>query len=124
MLLLISPKIGFRACRRRSKNQTKTKNPKNRKPRMQEAIKKAKKNEMVSYETSYELADGSEKWYDVRWAGITGEDEENMGYVLAFKDITERKLSDMERVRVTYDLVQRNKDLEQFTYIVSHNLRA
>jgi PAS domain S-box-containing protein len=98
--------------------------PKNRVPRMQEAIKKAKRNEMVSYETSYELADGSEKWYDVRWAGIMGENEENMGYLLAFKDITERKLSDMERVRITNDLVQRNKDLEQFTYIVSHNLRA
>lgn len=98
--------------------------PKNRVPRMQEAIKKAKKNEMVSYETSYELADGSTKWYDVQWAGITGENKENMGYLLAFKDITERKLSDMERVRVTNDLVQRNKDLEQFTYIVSHNLRA
>ena len=98
--------------------------PKNRVPRMQEAIKKAQKNEMVSYETSYELADGTEKWYDVRWAGIMGENEENMGYLLAFKDITERKLSDMERVRVTNDLVQRNKDLEQFTYIVSHNLRA
>jgi signal transduction histidine kinase len=91
---------------------------------MQEAIKKAKGNEMVSYETSYEVADGSEKWYDVRWAGVMGEDQQNMGYLLAFKDITERKLSDMERVRVTNDLVQRNKDLEQFTYIVSHNLRA
>ncbi len=98
--------------------------PKNRVPRMQEAIKKAQKNEMVSYETSYELAENVTKWYDVRWAGITGENHENMGYLLAFKDITERKLSDMERVRVTNDLVQRNKDLEQFTYIVSHNLRA
>jgi len=98
--------------------------PKNRVPRMQEAIKKAKGDEMVSYETSYEVADGSEKWYDVRWAGVMGEDQQNMGYLLAFKDITERKLSDMERVRVTNDLVQRNKDLEQFTYIVSHNLRA
>lgn len=98
--------------------------PKNRVPHLQEAIKKAKKNEMISYETSYELADGSEKWYDVRWAGVMGEDEENMGYLLAFKDITERKVSDMERMRVTNDLVQRNKDLEQFTYIVSHNLRA
>lgn len=98
--------------------------PKNRVPRMQDAIKKAKRNEMVSYETSYKLADGTEKWYDVRWAGVTGEDQQNIGYLLAFKDITERKVSDMERVRVTNDLVQRNKDLEQFTYIVSHNMRA
>jgi light-regulated signal transduction histidine kinase (bacteriophytochrome) len=30
----------------------------------------------------------------------------------------------MEGVRLTNDLVQRNNDLEQFTYIVSHNLRA
>ena len=98
--------------------------PKNRVPRMQQAIKKAKDDEMVSYETSYELTDGSVKWYEVRWAGIADEDQGNMGYLLAFKDITERKLSDMERVRVTNDLVQRNKDLEQFTYIVSHNMRA
>jgi len=98
--------------------------PKNRAPHMQEAIKKAKKDEMASYETSYELADGSEKWYEVRWDGIAGEGQENIGYLLAFKDVTERKLSDMERARVTNDLVQRNKDLEQFTYIVSHNLRA
>jgi hypothetical protein len=54
---------------------------KNRVPRMQEAIKKAKRNEMVSYQTSYQLAEGLEKWYDVRWAGITGETQENMAYL-------------------------------------------
>jgi len=43
---------------------------------------------------------------------------------VALKDITERKISELERERITADLVQRNKDLEQFTYIVSHNLRA
>src|SRR5258708_29501620 len=30
----------------------------------------------------------------------------------------------MERMRVSNDLVQRNNDLEQFAYIISHNLRA
>ena len=33
-------------------------------------------------------------------------------------------MTEMERESMTADLVQRYKDLEQFTYIVSHNLRA
>jgi len=40
------------------------------------------------------------------------------------QDITERKIAELEREKITADLIQRNKDLEQFTYIVSHNLRA
>lgn len=39
-------------------------------------------------------------------------------------DITVKKYAELERVKMTMDLIQRNKDLEQFTYIVSHNLRA
>ncbi len=39
-------------------------------------------------------------------------------------DITERKQADQERNKIIADLLQRNKDLEQFSYIVSHNLRA
>jgi PAS domain S-box-containing protein len=40
------------------------------------------------------------------------------------QDVTERKLSEMERSKMVNDLMLRNKDLEQFAYIVSHNLRA
>ena len=39
-------------------------------------------------------------------------------------DITEQKKVESERVKMVADIVQRNKDLEQFSYIVSHNLRA
>jgi len=39
-------------------------------------------------------------------------------------DITEKKKSEEERLRMTADIIQRNKDLEQFSYIISHNLRA
>lgn len=39
-------------------------------------------------------------------------------------DVTERKVAELERNRIIADMVQRNKDLEQFSYIISHNLRA
>src|SRR5207253_2184117 len=38
------------------------------------------------------------------------------------KDITHRKIAEQERTKIMNDLVQRNKELEQFAYIVSHNL--
>jgi PAS domain S-box-containing protein len=41
-----------------------------------------------------------------------------------FQDITERKLEEMERTKAVNDLIQRNLELEQFAYIISHNLRA
>ncbi|HZY38695.1 MAG TPA: PAS domain-containing sensor histidine kinase, partial [Mucilaginibacter sp.] len=98
--------------------------PQKRIPNIKEAIKKVLNNERVSYETSYALPDGSSKWYEVRWAGVANEKKENIGFILAFKDITDRKVTEIERDRMTADLVQRYRDLEQFTYIVSHNLRA
>lgn len=98
--------------------------PRNKIPNVREAIQKVLNNEMVSYETSYDLADGTTKWYDVKWVGVSDAKNTHIGFILALKDINERKLFDLERDRITTDLVQRNKDLEQFTYIVSHNLRA
>jgi PAS domain S-box-containing protein len=98
--------------------------PKSKIPNLKDAIGKVMNNERVIYETSYNLKDGSVKWYEVRWAGVANEKDENMGFILAFKDITERKISEMERDLMTADLVQRNNDLEKFAYIISHNLRA
>jgi len=40
------------------------------------------------------------------------------------RDISEIRLAEMKEKQITADLLQRNKDLEQFSYIVSHNLRS
>ncbi len=81
------------------------------------------KNKMT-YETSYIGRGGKEQWLFVSMNPIINEDHELLGLSIAARNITERKLNELERTKITNDLTQRNKDLEQFTYIVSHNLRA
>ncbi|REG82495.1 PAS domain S-box protein [Algoriphagus antarcticus] len=63
-----------------------------------------------------------------KWVRTIGEGEFLNGTCIrihgSFQDITERKEAESERVKMISDLVQRNSDLEQFSYIISHNLRA
>lgn len=40
------------------------------------------------------------------------------------QDITDRKIAEEEREKLINETIQRNQDLEQFTFIISHNLRA
>lgn len=42
----------------------------------------------------------------------------------AMMDVSAQKVNEKEKEKITNDLIQRNKDLEQFAYIISHNLRA
>jgi PAS domain S-box-containing protein len=40
------------------------------------------------------------------------------------QDVTARQIAEEEREKISSDIVRRNQDLEQFSYMVSHNLRA
>ncbi len=80
--------------------------------------------ELASYELSFPRPDGTTQWNNVRWLYVKSPDNKHQGFILANKDITEIKTAMLERERVTADLIQHVKDLEQFTYIISHNLRA
>lgn len=75
-------------------------------------------------EYRYIKSDGSIAYVYDRGFVIFDEHKMPLRMVGAMQDITERKNSEIEREKITADLLQRNKDLEQFTYIVSHNLRA
>ncbi|NCD70842.1 sensor histidine kinase [Mucilaginibacter agri] len=79
--------------------------------------------ETISYEASYIPTEGPVEWYEVKWFGVRNKDK-IVGVIITIKDITVRKQLEIDRDKITTDLVQRNKDLEQFAYIVSHNLRA
>ncbi len=98
--------------------------PAQRRSSVKKAIAAAKNNKVAAYETHLTPLEGESEWYDVKWVGVFNENEEIVGVILTFKNITEKKNIDSDRELMTADLAQRNKDLEQFTYIISHNLRA
>jgi PAS domain S-box-containing protein len=89
-----------------------------------EKLKQAASGEDVHYELSDTKGDGSLQWVNVGWLNVKDSEGKNWGFILTIKDITEAKTAALEREMIVSDLVQHNNDLEQFTYIVSHNLRA
>ncbi len=91
---------------------------------IKKAISRVMNKEMVTYETTF-MPDGvTLEWYEARWVCITNNKGENIGIIFTLKDITQKKLLEAERNKMTADLVKRNIDLEQYAYVVSHNLRA
>ncbi|MBB2147756.1 PAS domain-containing protein [Pedobacter gandavensis] len=97
---------------------------KNKRGRLQKIVDDVIKGQNMSYETNVIEKDGSEKWYALKWIGVNDEDQQYWGFILSIKDITEQKNIAKAQHAMTSELIRRNKDLEQFTYVVSHNLRA
>lgn len=63
-------------------------------------------------------------WVSVDFAPVLNEEGTILQHVAILKDITLRKEAEERQLQMTRDLYQQNRDLQQFTYIVSHNLRA
>jgi PAS domain S-box-containing protein len=75
-------------------------------------------------EYRFQRADGS--WAIVFDRGYIIRDETDTArrMIGAMQDITERKAAEEKQQRMAQELFKQNADLQQFTYIVSHNLRA
>ncbi len=78
----------------------------------------------MNNEIRYPQGDGTDRWYYMRFYPVYNQDKIVFGVVMALNDVTERKTSELQRQKITQELLQRNKAQEQFTYIVSHNLRS
>lgn len=89
-----------------------------------DALNKAMLGQKIEYEISYSISDGSYRWYFVSYTQILDSENKVLGVIMAITDINNRKLSEIEKDRITTDLIKRNTTMEQFSYIVSHNLRA
>jgi signal transduction histidine kinase len=55
---------------------------------------------------------------------ITNQEGEHSHWISIQRDITEEKKQEKEKEQLIRELTQNNKDLKQFSYITSHNLRA
>ncbi|MDB5152016.1 MAG: hypothetical protein JWR54_767 [Mucilaginibacter sp.] len=109
---------------------------KNNKP--QQLLEKATKEGRAEDEGWRVRKDGSRFWADVVYTAIYDEDKKLMGFAKITRDITERKKLEEEQRIISAELEERvkevairtlqletsNKELEAFSYSVSHDLRT
>ncbi|MGZ4038363.1 MAG: PAS domain S-box protein, partial [Bacteroidia bacterium] len=76
----------------------------------------------VFTETEY-IQTPVESWSEISFYPIR-EANTVIGTACYSRNITERKRTEKEREKMVADITQRNKNAEQFAYIVSHNLRV
>jgi PAS domain S-box-containing protein len=68
--------------------------------------------------------DQSEYWVRLSFIPVYNLEHELSHWISIQRDITEEKKSEKEKEQLIRELTQNNKDLKQFSYITSHNLRA
>ncbi len=88
---------------------------------IQERIQRGKpfKEELVNYKKS-----GEKMWLLLDMTPVLNEAGEVTKLIIIQTDITFKKETEAARLELTKDLFRQNKDLQQFSYIVSHNLRS
>ena len=91
--------------------------------------------EKLNYEISFSLPDGNPLWLDTRIYPVTNTDGKAIGVCMSYEDVTNRKIDEqkIQELNKTLDkkVLERtsqyeslNKELEAFTFSVSHDLRA
>ena len=83
-----------------------------------------KKKEEISFETINFNKNKAEYWANISMIPITNKDNEHSHWISIQRDISKEKEREKEREQLISELTQNNKDLKQFSYITSHNLRA
>ncbi|NQX41655.1 PAS domain S-box-containing protein [Pedobacter steynii] len=92
--------------------------------KLEKIIEEVTNGKNISYEIKVKEKSEQYKWYAIKWVGVNDNEHKNWGFILSIKDITQVKILADQQNLITSELIRRNKDLEQFTYVVSHNLRA
>lgn len=76
----------------------------------------------LEYETHF-TNNNTTHYYNITLVPVINNGE-SIGICLSAYDITNAKNLELERKKIIQDIIQRNRDLEQFAYIVAHNVRA
>lgn len=75
-------------------------------------------------ETIIYTKSGEEYWVNSTILPVYNDDSELSHWVSIQRNITDDKKKEVEKEQLIRELTQNNKDLQQFSYITSHNLRA
>ena len=89
--------------------------------KLSEALKNKKE---FKFETLNNRKNGDEYWVNFSMIPITNKEGEHSHWISIQRDITDEKKQEKEKEQLIRELTQNNKDLKQFSYITSHNLRA
>jgi PAS domain S-box-containing protein len=76
------------------------------------------------FETLNQKKNGDGYWVSFSMIPITNQEGDHSHWISIQRDITEEKKQEKEKEQLIRELTQNNKDLKQFSYITSHNLRA
>ncbi len=77
-----------------------------------------------SYHFRFHRKDGQIGYASTEWRFDLDSSGKALYIYGILRDLTIEKKAEMERVKMIGEIIQRNKDLEQFSYIISHNLRS
>ena len=83
-----------------------------------------KKKEEINFETLNLTKNREEYWANITMIPIVNKDNSHSHWISIQRDISKEKEREKEREQLISELTQNNKDLKQFSYITSHNLRA
>lgn len=83
-----------------------------------------KKKEEINFETRNLTKNKQEYWTNITMIPIINKENSNSHWISIQRDISVEKEREKEREQLISELTQNNKDLKQFSYITSHNLRA
>ncbi|MCZ7557274.1 MAG: ATP-binding protein [Bacteroidia bacterium] len=75
-------------------------------------------------EAQAEVCIEEQYWYDVRVSTLHGKKNRQRGRLVVFRDISARKLAELELKRYAEELEAGNAELDAFAHTVAHDLRA
>jgi|GEM_PF-6545369 len=68
--------------------------------------------------------EGVTEWYNIKYSPVTNKVNDIVGILFSIDDISERKNAETELQQSVNLVTDQNKRLQNFSYIVSHNLRS
>lgn len=80
--------------------------------------------EECEIETLSYKKNGEAYWVQFSMVPVFNSEKAHTHWISIQRDITERKIQEKEKEQLIKELTQNNKDLRQFSYITSHNLRS